>query len=314
MIIFLYGEDTYRSKQKLNEVVDGYKKTHGSGLNYEVMDLKKESYSNFKNNCSSVSMFEEKKLFVLKNVFNNKSFQEKFLENKKKWIESDNIIVFYSQEKGDKRKKFFKFLNKKGESQEFKPLKEGKLKAWIKKQFKEKEADISQEALEKLIDFVQNDLWRASNEINKLINYKNGERIEKDDVTLLVKPKIKTDIFETIDAIANQNKKKALNLIHKHLEDGDSPLYLLSMINYQFRNLLMIKDLKERGVSYSKFKKKTGLHPYVVKKSSSQAKKFQFEELKKIYNQILIVDRKIKTGRINPETGLDLLIEEIINY
>ncbi|MFW6283542.1 MAG: DNA polymerase III subunit delta [Minisyncoccales bacterium] len=314
MIIFLYGEDTYRSRQKLNEVIKGYKKTHGSGLNFKVLDLKKNSYEKFKNDCSSVSMFEEKKLFVLKNVFDNKSFQKKFLKNKKEYLNSNNIIVFYSKKKGDKRKKFFKFLTKKAKTQEFKPLKGEKLSSWIEKEIKNKGAEISSKGLETLTDYIQNDLWRASNEINKLVNYKNGKKIRKEDVVLLVKPKIKTDIFETIDALAKQNKKKAFRLIHKHLEDGDSPLYLLSMINYQFRNLLSIKDLKERGVSYSKFKKITGLHPYVIKKSNNQAGKFKIKELKKIYNQILIVDQKIKTGKVKAETGLDLLIEEIINY
>jgi len=314
MILFLYGEDTYRSKQKLEEVVTGYKKTHGSGLNFEIVDLKNSSYEKFRSNCSSVSMFEEKKLIILKNFFENKTFQEKFLKEKERYLDSENIIVFYSKKKGDKRKKFFKFLNNKTKKQEFKLLKGKKLNRWIKQKIEEKGSEITSDALEKLVEYVQNDLWRASNEIEKIVNYKNKGKIKKEDILLLVKPKIKTDIFKTIDAIANQNKKKAFKLIHKHLEDGDSPLYLLSMINYQFRNLIIIKDLKEREVAYPRFKKETGLHPYVIKKSTSQIKKFNLKELKKIYNRILIVDRKVKTGKINSETGLDLLIEEIINY
>ena len=34
MIIFLYGPDSFRSKEKLNEIVLGYKKVHKSGLNF----------------------------------------------------------------------------------------------------------------------------------------------------------------------------------------------------------------------------------------------------------------------------------------
>ena len=127
----------------------------------------------------------------------------------------------------------------------------------------------------------------------------------------MVRSKIETDIFKTIDAIAEKNKKRALELLHKHLEKGDSPLYLLSMINYQFRNLLIVKDFIERCKPYNIILRKSGLHPFVVKKSYYQSQKFSFQELKKIYRKVFQIDLNIKTGRIESEMALDLLIAEI---
>jgi len=49
----------------------------------------------------------------------------------------------------------------------------------------------------------------------------------------------------------------------------------------------------------------------VVKKSLWQARAFSLPELKKIYQRIFKVDVDIKTGRLNPELALDLLITEI---
>ena len=100
-------------------------------------------------------------------------------------------------------------------------------------------------------------------------------------------------------------------LLKAHLEKGDNPLYLFSMINYQFRNLLVVKDLIERNRPYYTISKTSNLHPFVVRKSYEQAGKFSFPELKKIYRKIFQVDLAIKTGKINPETGLDLLLSEI---
>ena len=163
--------------------------------------------------------------------------------------------------------------------------------------------------MDMLINFVGNDLWRMTNEIDKLCAFK--PTIEKDDVELLVKPDIQTDIFKTIDALASKDKKQALYLLHKHLEDGDSPLYLLSMITYQFRNLLIIKELQESGKPYASIVKKSGLHPFVVKKSYYLCGKFSMPELKKIYYKIFQADLDIKIGKIEPETALDLLVSEI---
>jgi len=310
MIIFLYGEDTFRSSQKLNEIISHYKEIHKSGLNLRFVDLEKEDFQGFKNEAKTISMFDEKKLIVLKHVFLNKEFQEDFLENSKYFINSEDVVLFF-EEGVPENKKFFKFLEKKAKSQEFKILEGYQLKNWIRKEFEKYKARIEINALDQLIEFVGNDLWQMENEIKKLSSFKNGKTIKKEDVEVLVKSKIETDIFETIESLASKNKKKALELIHQHLEKGDSPLFLLSMINFQFRNLLIIKDLIEKGKPYYAFQKITGLHPFVIKKSSFQAQRFSLQELKKIYQKIFQADLNIKTGKLDPQTALDLFIAEI---
>ena len=307
MILFLYGQDTYRSRQKLNEIIEHYKKIHKSGLNLKYHDLKEKEYQEFQDEFRSTSMFDEKKLIVLKNSSLNKDFQEKFLKDIKKFIQNGDIILFY-EEKEIKKNKFFDALKKYGKSQEFGLLEVGTLKAWTKKEFENMGAKIESSALENLINFVGNDLWQMENEIKKLVSYKK-EKIDVKDVELLVRPKIETDIFKTINALAQKNKKLALELLHKHLEKGDSPLYLLSMINFQFRNLLMVKSRKINPSFYADEDLK--MHPYVVRKTTEQARRFTLLELKKIYQRIFKVDLGIKTGKINPEVALDLLVTEI---
>ncbi|KPJ57577.1 hypothetical protein AMJ49_00445 [Parcubacteria bacterium DG_74_2] len=305
MILFLYGPDTYRSHLKLKEIIEYYKKTHKSGLNLFFLDLKEKNYKDFLGTFQSMTMFKEKKLIVLENTLSNEEFKEKFLNDIKKFTHSDNIILFYEKEVS--KGKFLSILKENAKWQNFTRLEEEKLKKWVKKRIKILGGEIANDALNKLIEFVGNNLWQMENEIKKLISYTGREEIALKDIRLLVKPKIETDIFKTIDAIAQKNKKKALNLIHKHLEKGESPFYLLSMINFQFRSIILIKDLIQRRRPL----KEAGLHPYVVKKTFFQAKNFSFHELKKIYQKIFKIDLDVKSGRLKPETALDLLIAEI---
>ena len=311
MIIFLYGPDTYRSRQKLNEIIEHYKKIHKSGLNLKYFDGKELNPEDFRDEIQQISMFAEKKLIILKDVFLNREFKERFLKDSKNFINSKDVILFFEAGEVPKDDSLFKLLKKYAKSQEFKPLGGEQLRRWVKKEFENFKTKIDEKALIKLIAFVDNNLWQMANEIKKLVSYKRGEKIKREDVELLVRPKIETDIFKTIDAIASKNKKQALELLHKHLEKGDSPLYLLSMINFQFRNLLIIKDLIRKGRPFYTFQKATSLHPYVVKKSYSQTQRFTIEELKKIYLKIFQVDLAVKTGKAEPETALDLLIAEI---
>ena len=314
MILFLYGQDTYGSRQKLNEIIEHFKEIHGFGLNLKYFDDPKINFQEFKDEIQTTSMFKEKKLIVLTNIFSDSETEKEFLGFLKKKESLKDIILFYEKGKVDGKKSLFKFLKKQGKAQEFKLLEGRKLRDWIRKEFKKYQIEIVPEALEIFIEFIGNDLWRLSNEIKKLAVYKikNPElKISIKDINLLTKPKIETDIFDTIDSIASKNKKRALNLLHYHLEKGDSPFYLFSMIKFQISNLLVVKDLIEKQRPFSDILAKTGLHPFVVKKSYWLSQRFRLEELKKIYRKIFQLELKIKTGKIEPALALDLLVTEM---
>jgi len=307
MIIFLYGEDSYRSREKLNEIINHYKETHKTGLNLRHCDGQDLDFQDFKNELQTMPMFKEKKLLILSNVFSNQEFKEEFLKNSDKLVKSNQVVVFYEDKEIDCDDSFFKFLRKQAKTQKFPVFNTQQLRNWLKKEFAKHQTEIEPRALDKLIEFVGNNLWQLSNEVKKLSAFKKAQKIGVKDIKLLVKSKIDTDIFKTIDALGLRRKSQALNLLHQHLEKGDSPSYLLTMINYQFRNILEIKDLLERGQPLTRSK----LHPFVIKKSYQQAQRFTLDELKKIYRKIFEVDYNIKTGKLEPQTALDLFIAEI---
>jgi len=311
MLIFLYGPDTYRSRQKLGEIIKEYRKLYKSGLNFKYLNCAKLKFQEFNDEIRQTSMFKEKKMIILTNSFSNTDFKEKFREQGKFFADSNNIIIFYEEGQISKKDSFFTFLKKQAKAQEFKLLKGIKLKNWVKEEFKKLGAKIGDGALDKLIFFVNNNLWQMATEIKKLSTFAVDKEIRVNDIELLVKPKIESDIFKTIDAIASRDKNRALKLLKDHLEKGDSPLYLFSMINFQFRNLLVIKDLIMRN--FSSFSS-SDLHPFIIRKSSFLARKFEISELKKIYQKIFEVDLAIKTGKIEPEAALELLIVEMANW
>jgi len=311
MIYFIYGQDSYRSKKKLEEIILGYKKVHKSGLNLIYVDANEKSFSDFYSNLKINSMFAEKKLIVLRNVFEDKKFQEDLLENIKDLESLKDIVVVYEGVMPDKRTKLFKDLQKLSKCQEFGCLQPAELKKWAAEELENNKVKIDSSALDLMVNFVGGDSWKMANEIAKLSNYKMGSTIKREDVELLVRPNIENDIFKTIDAIASKDKKMALSLLHKHLDGGDNALYLLTMIAYQFRNFLIIKDLQDAKTPYGLIAKKSGLHPFVVQKSSYLCNQFPMERLKKIYQKIFQVDSDIKTGKIESELALDLLLAEI---
>lgn len=300
MIIFLYGKDTYRLKEKLHEIVEEYKKNHKSGFNLKFLDAKEISFENLKSDFLSISMFKEKKLFVLFNVFSNIKIKEDIEKKGQFFFDSSDILILIEEGDVSIKDKLFLLLKEKAKIEQFNLLRTDQVKKWVKKNLNGKE--IEDKALEKLVEFVGNDLWKMSKEIEKLINY-SSKTIKEKEVELLVSPLFDNNIFETIDAIARKEKKKAIELINRHIEKGDSVPYIFSMIAFQFRNIISVKDVKNPN--------NLGINPFVLRKSVFQARNFSMEELKKIYEKIVYLDTDIKTGRISPENALDFLIFDI---
>ncbi|MBU1292349.1 DNA polymerase III subunit delta [Patescibacteria group bacterium] len=310
MLILLYGEDTFRSRQKLNQIIEQYKTKHKTGLNLVCFRENSLDFDKVKQTIESVSMFDEKKLLIIENILKNKSFSEEFSKyiTKSKLKNNDDVIVVLHQE-GKLTSPSYK--NKASMVEEFKLLKGIELINWLKKEATKNIINISPIAISKLVAYVGDDLWQLSNELNKLGSYKAGQIIDEQDIDLLVRAKLDTNIFKTIDALARRDKRSAFKFLHQHLEQGENEIYLLTMFTYQLRTLIKLKDLMERGTSYYDLAKKAGLHPFVVQKSSDQLRNFSLDQLKKIYRRLLEIDLGIKKGRWDGPTALDLLIGEI---
>ena len=310
MIILLYGEDTFRLRQKLIEVIEEYQAKHKTGLNLMRFKENNFDFDKVRERIESISMFNEKKLITLENALDDKSFSEEFLKYIKKNKLKDNpevIVVFYQESKSVN----LPFIRQASMFEEFKPLLGNDLINWLKKQASKNKVNINPEVLRKLVAYVGNDLWQLNNELNKLGSYKAGQVINEQDIDLLIKSKIDADIFKTLDALAKRDKKTAFRLLHEHLEQGENEIYLFSMFIYQIRVLLKLKDLIEKGTSFYDLPKLSGLHPFVVKKSSEQLNNFKLEQLKNIYKYLLKIELGLKKGRLDGSAALDLLVAEI---
>ena len=316
MLIFLYGQDTYRSREELKGIIKKQEKASLNWFNFvriDTSDKETKVFEQIRQTTNTVSMFGSRKLIIIENIFLiDEELQGsvlEFLKQKNLETNKDIIIVFWSEEV-NKQSNLFKFLKTRVECQEFIFLKGYQLRSWIKDYIKEQKGKIENSAIEKLIEYVGSDLWRITNEINKLLNY--DKLIKLENIELLVKPEIDLKIFNLIDAMGYKNKNKALKLFKQYLEKGENENYVLSMFIYQIRNLIKVKTYEfRRELSANLHANKLGMHPYVFQKSRDQAKNFSFEELKKIYHRLLAIDLDIKTGKTDATTALELFLAKL---
>lgn len=321
MMIFLYGEDSFRSSQKLAEIKNKFLLKDPVGTGLSVFDFEEKPETEKVISAMGTSnLLAPKRLVIVKNMIAEgaEMQQENLLEflKKEKWLKDDKdiVAVFWEADKPKKSDAFYKFLDKNAQSQEFEKLSGSKLDQWVLRKMKEGEQDaiISKTALEKLVAYTGENMYLLNSEIRKLTAHAGGKMITEEEVEFLVKANLSGNIFNTVDAIGANNKKEALNLLHRHLEQGEDPFYLLSMFIYQFRNLLKVADLKNKyGTNEYTIAKESKLHPFVVKKSLGQIRNFSWEKLKKIYQKLSELDTAVKTGKIEIKLALDKFIVEL---
>ncbi len=319
MIITIFGEDTFRSRKLLQEQVDEFKKRRDpTGLNVVFIDGKNEKGDNIFREATSSPFLAERKMIVIKNILSAKDEKlfEKLIEAiKNKSFPEVNVIVFFQEEEIGKSKinnEFFGLLKKENFVYENKALSESELRVWVEKEIKLRGGKINYSALNNLIRFTENDSWLLNSLIDQLVAYKKDEEIKIEDIALFVEEKTEDNIFALAEAVAYGEKTKALKMINDQREKGKDDGFLFSMILRQFRILTQAKNILKNnpGLNFEAVAREIKQKPFVIKKvwSLLQKEESWFE---KIYDKMLDMDLKVKTGVAKQDVLLDLLVEKI---
>ncbi len=180
---------------------------------------------------------------------------------------------------------------------------------WINKRATSLGVKITSDATTILANFIGNQLRLLANELEKLATYVGpGATITVEDVRLLSTQVQEARIFDLTDALAQRNRKQALDILHDLLADGEPPLKLISTITSQVRSLLLVKELAEDGLRVSQIVSATGMAPFVAEKALRQIGRFSPKQLEGAYRELLSTDAALKRSRLTPEMALDLLV------
>ena len=83
MIYALYGSDTYRSRKKLNEIIEAYRQKAGADIDFHRFNAQEHDCANLKGIMATSSLFAQKKLVVVEYAFGDR--MESMLTHAKQW-------------------------------------------------------------------------------------------------------------------------------------------------------------------------------------------------------------------------------------
>lgn len=328
MLHIFYGEDDYSIRQAL----DGIKKSIGDPealmTNTTVLDGRQATVEELRSACETVPFLADKRLVVVEGLLER--FESRGRNSRKKSARQSDQPEEYKTF-ADVMKQLPDFtelviiggaVNEKNpllleiksaaKMKKFSLLYREQLRAWIEQRVKEAGGNIARAAIDLLARLVGSDLWIMANEIDKLISYTGGRAIDEIDVRAVVSYAQEASIFAMIDAVMEFRVKTAQQLLQQLFREGAMPPQILVMLSRQVRIIFQIKEMRADGRSRVEIQNKLGItHDFLLNKAWEQADRYSPARVRDVYHRLLETDVAIKTGRLDGEIALNILITEL---
>ena len=325
--IYLFdGDDEFAINESISKIIGRLGDATIAGMNTTRLDGRSFSLSQLEDAVASVPFLASKRLVILSQPttrLKDKKDQEEFIN----FLAAEKptsklILVEYEFLTSDRDKKDgrLNWLEKwatapaqaKRVFMRHHPQPTGALLVkWIQEHVRLEHGQITPQAAVSLANQVGDDSRLASQEITKLLTYVNFSRpVDVDDVEHLTPLTAKIGDFELVNALRDRNARKAQALLHRSLQDDD-PLRIFQSIVYQIRLLIIARELIDTHGTINDIPKSLKISYYPAKFALDSAAHFTTEFTAMIYHRLLEFDELIKTGQMDADLALELLVTEL---
>lgn len=306
-----FGEENYLKKYYEQKLKKALISDIAEVMNRDTFEGKNVSIETIIDSSETLPFMSEKRLVIVKSSELFQTGRKNDSEKMNEYIYSipETTCIVFIEDNVDKRSKLYKKIQKEGHIVEFNSPKENELITWIQYNIKKYGNDIQPKTAVYMLRCVGTDMELLSNEMQKLLSYKNnGGFITEVDIDAICTKSLELKIFNMLDAIGNKNAEMAIEIYNNMIMLKEPAIKILAMIIRQFRLLYQSKYLIDEGNSVEIISKRLGQRSFVIKGLLSQVKNFSSELLRQALEDCLETDISIKTGTISGETAIELLI------
>ncbi len=259
----------------------------------------------------SPNLFFSARTIILKRTYKNKQ-KDIFLEKLLKSIEtnqSEDIIIFWEDQKVKSNTKYYKFFKKDNSVEEKESLNKRTFLTWLKEEIKRNNIEIDTTAQKELAERTNYDPERCANELKKLSLI--TDQITIKDIQKNITDTLEKDIWRLIDSINNQEKSKSISILEKLQKQRIDPNYTISMLARNLRLITLTKHLLQKNIPYKEISSILKIPPFTLPSLVEASKGYTNEKIKKIYTKLANLDFQIKRGIIDGNLGLTLILPYI---
>ncbi len=297
MVHYFYGDDTYAARQAIGEVA---RKQHATLRWLDREDLEVQSLDGWLGGGTG-SLFGAQ-LFVVRDASQFPvALQEDIVACVERGLHGEYVV--WDRGQADSRSLIFRQL-KRSACKFIQPSVAHAVR-WVMSEVQRRGGTVQDGAARVLVERVGCDKWRLGCELDKLLL--TSETITEQIVIQAVPPAAEAEIFSTLEALVRGEAKWAVSSIETLLAEY-SEFYVLVMLMYQFRTLLIVRAGLEAGKRVHDIVREGKLKQFAVEKNLPYAKRFSRPALVAALTKILATEFAIKQGKVDARTGLMMLV------
>jgi len=197
--------------------------------------------------------------------------------------------------------------------QQFAVLRGAELRNWVVERSKQRQANLSPGAVERLIGAIDgNHLGELAQEIDKLATYAGGKTVQAADVDEMVSGAVQFQIWDLTDAVIEGRGDRALSVLRQMDAKDYPPQLLIFMLVRQYRQTLLAQAMLRDGMSQPQIGSELGItSSFPLRKVVDQAARYPADALELAYRCLLQCDVSVKTGVLDVDTALQMLIVDL---
>ncbi len=305
-IYLLYGEEGYLKKQYKERFVKAMV-AEGDTMNYAYYEGRNTDVKQVIDLAETMPFFAERRLIVFENTGFFKNAGAELADYIKEMPETTYFI--FVENEVDKRSKLYKAVKAKGHIVELSAQDESTLKRWIQGIIRGEKKQMADSVILYFLGKVGTDMGNIRKELEKLVCYAlDRETITKEDVDAVCVTQISNHIFDMVNAVADKDQRRALDLYYDLLALKEPPMRILFLMIRQYRILFQVKALLQQGYGKKEIASKAGLHPFAAGKYMKQAKRFRIQELRAVMEDGADIEQRVKTGLLTDNLAVELFI------
>ena len=301
MIHLLISEPSLLLNATINKIVQETLKEKNE-FNFVSLDFLSSSLEDILENLQSSSLFDGKKIIVVKNPYffvdakiklpfnNDLSLFENYLYNPN---ENCEFIIICPKKYYNPKNKYFTIIQSIGEVNNLLIENLEDRKAYALELLKQANLEIENKALDLLVSRCL-EITQLEKEIAKLILY--NQKIDENVIETMVSEPLEDNVFELSNALLKKDSKKVMKVYTDLKKQKVEPIQLISMLSNQLRLLIEVSILKDKYRYDEDLAKILNVHPYRIKLARENTRKFTLTQIKKMLIDLAQLDIDIKKG------------------
>lgn len=321
-VVFFYGEEGYLIRWAAETLVNRFVEPSCKTLDYVHFRDEGETATDLVEAAGTYAMLSKRRIVWADNFAplrsgNVKGFTAADLERLLAYIQEPNpsTIFIFSTEKPEMKSELVKALIAQARCYCFDRLDRAALSGFLQKRLKLAGKTADRELLRMIIEqsgyFNKESMYNLDHfvgDLTKVIAYAGDGPVTADIVSEVLCGDMDKFVFHLLDAVSGGQKEQAFNLLHNILDTGKDAFSVTALLINQFELLLEVAECKAEGMRLPEIVAVMKSSEFRIRKAMGFTEKFTVDKLKTILCELYEIDRNMKTGLLDQDLALELVL------